>query len=328
MEHGESRAEPRREQRCACRGSTTALPPVCRGARPCGRQRAISGEWHGAGREERLIEEETRQAPLVRSHLLIVESSGAGAASSPAEPQPCLRSWGERRERGDGPTDLLLAGDGRAPAPGLQPSWRSLLPLRSGALRPCRRFSPEGRAALLQPCRDSEGTACQAAPWGGEGRGSGPQAPAAAAAPIGTASPARPELRRLPALPGSQPRGTAELPLLPAAHPGLGLARAAQGEAKPPRAELQPQQPRRVWRGQPWPLCLPSVPPWRRLHVAPAGGNPPGSGPTVEVGVCSHPVPGRGLPWGAWAWQGHPALLWWQMAGCAAAGMLFTICWV
>lgn len=46
------------------------------------------------------------------------------------------------------------------------------------------------------------------------------------------------------------------------------------------------------------------------------------------VRVCVHPVLGRGLPWGVWVWQGHPALQRWQMAGCADAGMFFTICWV
>lgn len=53
-------------------------------ARPCGRQRAISREWRGAGREEPLIEEEPRQC-LLCEHLLIAPSSRCGAAGSPAE---------------------------------------------------------------------------------------------------------------------------------------------------------------------------------------------------------------------------------------------------
>lgn len=66
------------------RGSRAVLgapQPRClhrRRAQPCRRQRAISSEWHGAGREERLIEEETRQMPLVQSDLLIVESCRCG----------------------------------------------------------------------------------------------------------------------------------------------------------------------------------------------------------------------------------------------------------
>lgn len=64
-----------------CLPATGAPRPCrlrCHRAWPCRRQRAISSEWHGAGREEPLIEEETRQMPLVRSNLLIVESSRCG----------------------------------------------------------------------------------------------------------------------------------------------------------------------------------------------------------------------------------------------------------
>lgn len=84
--YGERRAEPRREQRSA---------------RPCGRQRAISSEWRGAGREEPLIEEEPRQC-LLCEHLLIARSSRCGAAGSPAE-------RGERRGAAHGDVRALRA---------------------------------------------------------------------------------------------------------------------------------------------------------------------------------------------------------------------------
>lgn len=72
-----------------------------RSARPCGRQRAISSEWRGAGREEPLIEEEPRQC-LLCEHLLIARSSRCGAAGSPAE-------RGERRGAAHGDVRALRA---------------------------------------------------------------------------------------------------------------------------------------------------------------------------------------------------------------------------
>lgn len=86
-EHGERRAEPHWQHHCACRGKATAPSLSCHHTRPCRRQRAISGEWHGTGHEEQLIEEERRQKPLVHSSLLIVRAAGAGTASSPVEMQ-------------------------------------------------------------------------------------------------------------------------------------------------------------------------------------------------------------------------------------------------
>lgn len=112
-----------------------------RSARPCGRQRAISSEWRGAGREEPLIEEEPRQC-LLCEHLLIARSSRCGAAGSPAE-------RGERRgaAHGDvralraarlgparlGPARLLLVLNARGtprPRPGAVPWVPALGPLR------------------------------------------------------------------------------------------------------------------------------------------------------------------------------------------------------
>jgi len=136
----------------SCAGSSTVPAmgpprPCClrrRRARPCRRQRAISGEWHGAGHEEQLIEEETRQMPLVQSDLLIVESSRCGHcqltcgdAALPAETQPCPQTGreGQRGGRRDAVTGRRP--DGPPAYRRWENSWHQGCSQPGSALRPC-----------------------------------------------------------------------------------------------------------------------------------------------------------------------------------------------
>lgn len=128
------------DRRDMVRGSRAVLGapwPCClhrRRAQPCRRQRAISSEWHGAGREERLIEEETRQMPLVQSDLLIVESRRCGC---------CQLTCGDT---------ALLQGQGGQRAGRSSPRpWQSCS-LRARAHKSCpgRHKTMLGRAAALK----------------------------------------------------------------------------------------------------------------------------------------------------------------------------------
>lgn len=113
--------------------------------------------------------------------------------------------------------------------------------LCGSALCPCRHFSPECWAALLQPRRDRPpGDQVPGSSMGRRGQGhqlreqslsAGQAVPAPSCASCWRCRGASPEARQ-----------STELRLPPAARSGLGLARAAQGEAKLPRAERQPQK--------------------------------------------------------------------------------------